>query len=130
MKLRIFLFLPIIILASCNKTNVKYADSCEEFNAIDLQLLNTIESINEKYKREKLFLQHFKNSQIYWIQYRDRQVRALYPLKKEDYSKQYGESYGLCKCKELTKLSKIRLKELERWLNEPNKTAECPNSIM
>ena len=59
--------------------------------------------------------------QVYWIQYRDRRLRAIYPKKwDQHYRKNYGkEVFNPCKCKkELLRLSESRIRGLANVSDE------------
>jgi uncharacterized protein YecT (DUF1311 family) len=109
-------WIAFILLISC-QSNPKQ-NPCDKFDALDLKMLKLIELIEKKNSSNKRFLNSFKESQIYWIQYRNRQLKALYPLNNEHYEKEFGSDYNLCKCVEHTRLTKIRIKELERWVEQ------------
>ena len=70
--------------------------------------------------------------QVYWIQYRDRRLRAIYPKKwDEHYRNNYGkEVFNHCKCKELLRLSESRLEDLQMYLmNGPDDQQNCPSML-
>ena len=71
-------------------------------------MLQKLDSIRSQYKREPDFIKRFNEAQIYWIQYKDRHIRALYPDKKEDYKKEFGMDYNHCKCDEHVRITKAR----------------------
>lgn len=133
----------ILILATCfliigctksskNEEFISYTDICEGYDAIDLEMLETIEQIESENKEDIKFLERFRDSQIYWIQYKDRHLRSLYP---EDWDLYYRKNYGKqvfnsCKCKELIRLTNLRIKELKWYLEAggPDGQTECPSS--
>lgn len=122
--------LLLISFASCNTEKAaELKNACKELDNVDLKMLKIIDDIRDRYKTEDTFLKRFENSQIYWIQYKDRHVRALYPGKKEDYKKLYGTEYNNCKCKEWVRLTKLRIEEIERWIKPKAEGDLCPSSI-
>lgn len=131
MKKNWYLVLVVILsTAACTQQNKDF-DHCEELNVVDREMLDIIDQIEEKYKDDQEFLTRFKDAQIYWIQYKDRHVRAMFPYKKKYYKENFGMTYNYCKCKEWIRLTKLRNKELRRWLDGPSKEQEeCPNSIL
>jgi len=104
-------------------------DPCSEFDAIDLEMNNMIEEIRRVHSDKKMFLYWFNLEQVYWIQYRDNHLRTIYP---NDWDRHYREEYGKelfnpCKCKEMTRYTKDRIKELKYWFDNPPKGQdECP----
>ncbi|GAA5041939.1 hypothetical protein GCM10011506_43990 [Marivirga lumbricoides] len=118
----------IIIAFSCNNSKSEYANFCDELDAVDLEMNNKVEEIQKKYANKKAFLKRFNSAQIQWIQYKNRHIRAVFPLKKEMYSEQYGKDYNYCKCEELARLTKLRNNELERWLKPSENKENCPAS--
>ena len=93
-------------------------------------MLDLITLIKEKHKDSTLFLERFDMSQVYWIQYQNRHLRALYP---EDWDRHYRKKYGKevfnpCKCKELTRMTAARVEELKMFLKGgPDDQKECPS---
>lgn len=127
-----FLFPAVLIslflYSSCN--GPEDIDHCSEFDAIDLEMLNLINKIQTKHQDNKRFLSNFNMEQVYWIQYRDNHLRAIYP---QDWDRKYRKEYGKevfnpCKCKEMTRFTKERIKELKLWLKGgPGGQNECPS---
>lgn len=116
-----------LLFVGC-KQSVKYDSHCSELDAVDLEMLNIHKEIMERYKSEERFLRRLQDAQVYWIQYKDRHIRSLYPLEKKYYEDEYGRTYNQCKCKEATRLTRLRVKELRIWLNGPS-DQECPTSV-
>jgi len=133
MKLQIkgVIFL-ILLTASLSCTNdsqeIKYETPCDELDAVDLEMNETLSAVEEKFKQEKIFLAKLKNAQIKWIQYKDRHVDALFPKKQSFYEKNYKEDYNQCKCREWARLTKLRTEELKSWLKEGSDN-DCPSSL-
>ena len=126
----------VVILTNCspspsNEANNEesiVADSdltaCQRYDEVDLKMLNTIKQINSEYQNDEKFLYALKEAQIYWIQYRNRQAKAVFTLQP----KQYDYPVGECKCELYTELTLIRIKELERWLKGVSPDEDCPGS--
>ncbi|REE00481.1 lysozyme inhibitor LprI family protein [Marinoscillum furvescens] len=124
-----FLALSFLIsLAACQKNpnNTESKTSCTHYDQVDKEMLDLINKIEQKYAGEKRFIDRLTEAQVYWVQYRDRQVRALFPRDVKDYKKEHGESYFVCKCDELIRLTNLRIAELNRWMEG---SSDCPNSI-
>lgn len=113
----------LLVIVGCTKPE-ETKTACEQLDEIDLEMLNLIDQINKLYQDDKSFLKAFKDSQIYWIQYRNRQVKAVYPLSPRKYDFDVGE----CKCEVYRDLTKIRVKELKKWI-EGMPESQCQGSI-
>lgn len=124
-----------ILLFGCTNPSKKenpisYTEVCEGYDVIDLEMLEVISEIESLHKEDFKFLERFRDSQVYWIQYKDRHLRSLYP---EDWDLYYRKNYGKqvfnsCKCKELIRLTELRVNELKWYLDGgPNNQTECPS---
>lgn len=125
------LYLTMVILfTACGNQALENQDPCAEFDIADKEMLDLMEAIKQKYSEEELFLERFDMSQVYWIQYQSRHLRALYP---EDWDSHYRKIYGKevfnpCKCKELARMTRARIKELQMYMaGGPNGQEECPS---
>lgn len=129
MKNYLAILVFLLTLVSCS-TQESSEDSCTSFDALDLKMLNLIEQIQLKHKDDAKFLHNFNMEQVYWIQYRDTHLKAIYP---RDWSRHYRKKYGKelfnpCKCKEMTRYTQERIKELKLWLNKgPEGQDDCPS---
>jgi len=129
------LLLSVILIVQFGCKNQSNADPyapCTEFDKYDLKMLNLINEIKEKHKEDRLFLTEFRMIQVYWIQYRDRRLRTIYPKNwDQHYRKEIGKDiFNPCKCKELLRLTKNRIEELEMYLKKgPADQAECPSML-
>ena len=128
MKQTLILIILLSLMTSCTDSEIK--DSCTELDRLDKKMLEVIDSIENKYFDQEAFLNRLRDAQIFWIQYKDRHVRALYPLNKNYYSKTFGVDYNECKCAEWARLTKNRIEELSIWLDGASRYDECPASIM
>jgi uncharacterized protein YecT (DUF1311 family) len=104
-------------------------NSCERFNAIDKNMLETYDRIESVYGQDEQFLSKLNMSQVYWIQYRDRHLAALYPKKRKEYKKGDWKQFTECECKEMIRLTEARIETLNMWLSGPNPYEDCPTSI-
>ena len=128
--------LGVLTLLHCSSPREKteqisYKDVCEGYDVIDAEMLQVIDKIEEVFSADRQFLARFRDSQVYWIQYKDRHLRALYSkdwdlFYRKNYSKQVFNS---CKCKELIRLTELRVKELKWYLNDgPSDQNDCPSA--
>jgi len=117
-----------IVAFSCNNKEGK--DPCTEFDKVDKEMLDLIDAINSKYYTNKRFLKNFNMEQVYWINYRDHHLKSVYP---EDWSRYYRKEFGTevfnpCKCKEMTRFTLERIKELKLWMKGgPKGQGDCPS---
>lgn len=141
MKTNFYLSLGLAAVISCSQPSstdknnglddFSYSDDpCTQFDEVDRQMLDMVETIKSKHADDAIFLERFKMEQVFWIQYRDRHLRALYPRDWDrHFRKKFGkEVFNPCKCKELTRFTMNRIKELEHWLEGGVKGQdECPS---
>ncbi|MEQ8237845.1 MAG: hypothetical protein RIA69_01465 [Cyclobacteriaceae bacterium] len=95
-------------------------------------MLTITSQVNEKYSSDKAFLEDFKMEQVFWIQYRDRRLRAMYPRSWDNfYRKKFGrEEFNTCKCQEMVRMAKIRIADLEMYINGSDaEQADCPSML-
>jgi len=119
------------ILLACNeqKGSEEFETACDEMDAVDLEMTKMVNKISNLH--EGIFKKRLEMSQVYWRQYRNRHLRALYPEDwKRVYAKEVGsEVFNQCKCKEITRMTKNRIKELEMFFEGgPYDQQECPNT--
>ncbi|MEM6812784.1 MAG: lysozyme inhibitor LprI family protein [Bacteroidota bacterium] len=136
MKKYAFLFWSLLGSLGCDSPKVQnniqnYKKVCKRYDIVDSEMLETINQIEIEFVKDQIFLERFRNSQIYWIQYKDRHLRALYP---QDWDLYYRKNYGkqvfnACKCKELIRITEARVLELKMYLEgSPKDQSECPSS--
>ncbi|GAB4241388.1 MAG: hypothetical protein Tsb0034_18410 [Ekhidna sp.] len=105
-------------------------DPCSAFDRIDREMLDLISEIETKNANKKEFLKAFKMEQVYWIQYRDRHLRAVYP---KDWDRYYRKEFGKdvfnpCKCMEMTRMTRRRIEDLQVFTtNSPDEQKNCPS---
>jgi uncharacterized protein YecT (DUF1311 family) len=117
-----------LIISSCNQ-NQTQQDSCKQLDAIDKKMLDTYDQIKTAYNTDERFLSKLNMSQVYWVQYRDRHLEALYPLKRKEYQEGDWENFTECECDEMVRLTKARIETLNMWLSGGNPYDSCPSSI-
>ncbi|MEM8568371.1 MAG: hypothetical protein AAGF85_18060 [Bacteroidota bacterium] len=116
---------------SC-QNKINEADPCTEFDQIDKEMLDLMEEIKTKHRTDAIFLKRFEMERVYWNQYRDRRLRAIYPQDWDThYRKKFGkEVFNKCKCKELLRMSKNRLIDLKLYVEEgPAEQEKCPSML-
>ena len=128
----ILLTLIILILNSCRFEKNNEVDVCATFDEIDAKIVALMDEIQVKHKDDRPFLDAFNMEQVYWVQYRDRRLRAIYPKKwDQHYRKNNGkEVFNPCKCRELLRLSERRIEDLQMYLiGGPADQQDCPSKL-
>jgi uncharacterized protein YecT (DUF1311 family) len=120
-KLTVLLVITAITI-SCAKPEEGLAP-CDALTQADREMLDLIEEIENEYQNDKEFITAFKNSQVYWVQYRNRQVKAVYPKSP----KKYDFDVGACKCELMREMTELRIIELRRW-TEGIPESQCAGS--
>ena len=128
----ILLTLIILILNSCRFEKNNEVDVCATFDEIDAKIVALMDEIQIKHKGDRPFIDAFNMEQVYWIQYRDRRLRTIYPKKwDQHYRKNNGkEVFNPCKCRELLRLSERRIEDLQMYLiGGPTDQQDCPSKL-
>ena len=127
---RSLLLIPVFFIFSCHSISEDTYAVCSTFDENDLMMNDLIREIKEKYKSNRFFGPEFDMEQVYWIQYRDKRLRSIYPYDWNTYyRREYGkEVFNPCKCEELNRMTLRRIKELELYLQGgPSDQKECPS---
>lgn len=106
--------------------------ACAEFDDADARMLKIIKQIQENHKGDRIFLNRFEMEQVYWSQYKERRLKAMYPQDwNRFYRKNYGnEMFNSCKCLEYTRLTEDRIADLNMYLEKgPKDQEDCPNEF-
>ena len=74
-------------------------DACKKFDELDTKILSLMDKIEVKHKNDHHFLEAFNMEQVYWIQYRDRRLRAIYPKKWDRHHRMRKRKVNLTKRK-------------------------------
>jgi len=107
-------------------------DACAgaDFGKADAELNSVWKSIQAKYKDQPQLLEKLKASQRLWLQFRDAELEALYPLAKgQDGRVQYGSMYPTCYTGAKAKLTRQRTEQLKVWLDGAQEGDTCSGSI-
>jgi hypothetical protein len=127
------MILSIITLIGCtSESDQDPYSACKSFDDTEAEILDLLQKIRDKHSGDRLFLKAFEMEQVYWTQYRERRIRALYP---EDWNRVYRKDVGTevfnnCKCKEYNRLAESRIEDLNYYLEEgPKDQEECPSML-
>ncbi len=98
--------------------------ACKQLDEIDLEMLNIIKQIEQEYQQDEEFMLALKDAQLFWTQYRNRQVKAVFTKSPKNYDYLVGE----CKCEIYRDLTALRVKELQKWLDGVSPEVTCKGS--
>jgi uncharacterized protein YecT (DUF1311 family) len=99
--------------------NSSYLRADKELNVVYGKILN-------EYKADTAFIKNFKASQRIWIQFRDAEMKAMYPDRESGY---YGSIQPTCWSSYLTELTKERTKKITIWLVGIEEGDACAGSV-
>ena len=128
MKKIIYTFFFVLLSFSCfsqtqlemNETeNKKFLKADKELNQVYQQILN-------EYKEDTAFVKNLKASQRIWIQFRDAEMKMMYPDSEPGY---YGSIHPMCWSIYKTELTNERIKKLKKWIVGQEEGDSCSPSI-
>jgi uncharacterized protein YecT (DUF1311 family) len=106
------------------------ACASSDLTKADQQLNKVWKAILVKYKDQPVFLEKLKASQKLWLQFRDAEIAAHFPVGKgEDPATQYGSVYPMCVGQLQASLTQQRVQQLQAWLNGAQEGDTCAGSI-
>jgi uncharacterized protein YecT (DUF1311 family) len=97
----------------------KYLKADKELNQVYKQILS-------EYRSDTAFIQSLKTSQRLWVQFRDAEMKMMYPDREPSY---YGSIHPMCWAIYKTELTNDRIKKLRKWLNGQEEGDSCSPSI-
>ncbi|MBV8254697.1 MAG: DUF1311 domain-containing protein [Chitinophaga sp.] len=97
----------------------------EAYKTADKQLNDIYQNIMKDYSANKTFTTNLRDAQRLWIQFRDAQVKAMYP----EPAKNYGSMFPVCKANYLTELTTQRIEALRVWINGLPPGETCSGSV-
>src|ERR1700757_5109792 len=98
----------------------------KNYQQADKELNITYQKILKEYKTDTAFIKNLKAAQRIWVQFRDAEVKALYPDREPGY---YGSIQPLCKYNYLTEFTAERTKRLKTWLDGVEEGDMCSGSV-
>ena len=96
------------------------------YQKADKELNVTYQKILKEYKTDTAFIKNLKTAQRIWVQFRDAEVKALYPDREPGY---YGSIQPLCKYNYLADFTAERTKKLKIWLDGAEENDMCSGSV-
>lgn len=124
----LFIFLLLMtggIAAFSQSQSELNKQAAQEYKDADKKLNDIYQLILKDYAPNKTFIQNLKDAQRIWIQFRDAQVKAMYPAA----AKTYGSAFPMCKANYLAELTHQRTEALRVWLNGLPQGDVCTGSI-
>ncbi|SHL91081.1 Uncharacterized conserved protein YecT, DUF1311 family [Chitinophaga jiangningensis] len=97
----------------------------EAYRQADKELNDIYQAIQKEYAANKKFLENLRDAQRLWVQFRDAQLKAMFP----EAAKNYGSMFPVCKSNYLTLLTTQRIESLRVWLNGLPAGETCTGSI-
>jgi uncharacterized protein YecT (DUF1311 family) len=131
------LAMPFAALAGgqedCNPTgSQRELNACagDDFAKADAELNRVWKAIQTRYKDQPVFLEKLKASQKLWVQFRDAELEATYPVSKNDDPRaQYGSAYPMCVGEAKATLTRQRTEQLKAWLDGSDEGDVCAGSV-
>ena len=101
-------------------------EAFENYKKADTKLNQVYSQILKEYKSNKVFITYLKNAQRLWIQFRDAEMKAMYPEREDGY---YGSVHPMCWNIYLQELTEERIKKLNIWLLGIEEGDVCNGSV-
>ncbi|MFY0253014.1 lysozyme inhibitor LprI family protein [Chitinophaga sp. 30R24] len=99
--------------------------AAQEYKDADKKLNDIYQSILKDYAANKPFIQNLKEAQRLWVQFRDAQVKTMFPAA----AKTYGSVFPMCRANYLSELTHQRSEALRVWLSGLPQGDVCTGSI-
>ncbi len=90
-------------------------ESSNSYKKVDDQLGVVYQLILKKYAKNVKFINALRASERLWIQFRDAEVKMMYP--SDNPRMTYGSMYSMLYYGRLEELTKARIKQLQIWAN-------------
>lgn len=98
----------------------------KKFLKADKELNRVYQTILKQYTSDTTFIKNFKASQRLWIQFRDAEMKTMYPDREPYY---YGSIHPMCWSIYKTELTNDRTKKLSLWIAGQKEGDPCSPSI-
>ena len=130
-KIRIGFSVLLLVLFSGLVAAQTQADlekkSCDEYKQSDAQMNLVYQQVISKYKADPIFIEKLRAAQRAWLVFRDAHVLSRYPATEP--RKAYGNVYAMCRCEELTELTRQRADQLRDWVKGAEAGNVCAGSV-
>ena len=102
------------------------SDAGKAYEKANAELNKVYQKILSDYKTDIVFVANLKAAQRLWIQFRDAEVKARYPARKEGES---GSAEPMCVSQYLAELTEERTRKLNLWLTGIEEGDVCSGSV-
>lgn len=126
-SLLLCLLLSVPLCASAQSQGEMNDDANKKFEQADRELNAVYQQILREYKSDPTFITRMKAAQRLWIQWRDAEMKAIFPAKDERL--EYGSVFPMCYSVQLTDLTKERTKKLRVWIEGIPEGDVCGGSV-
>ena len=109
----IFLFINSHIVLGQTQAEMNQS-AIDEYRQVDKRLNNIYSQILKEYRADTAFINNMKNAQRLWVQFRDAEMKMMYPDREPGY---YGSIQPLCWYEYKKELTEERIKKLKQWLD-------------
>jgi len=101
-------------------------DAIKGYQKADKELNTIYQKILKEYAEDTVFIKNFKSAQRLWVQFRDAEMKALYPDREDGY---YGSVLPMCWYTSITQLTDERAKTLNIWVTGVREGDVCSGSV-
>jgi uncharacterized protein YecT (DUF1311 family) len=110
-------------------TTQRALEACarSELDEADRQLNAAYQAVIARHPGDPTFVERLRAAQRAWMAFRDAELEAIYP--DQDEPLLHGTALSLCRTGHLTRLTRERTNELERWLEGVEEGDVCAGSF-
>jgi uncharacterized protein YecT (DUF1311 family) len=101
-------------------------DAAKKYQKADKELNTAYQKILKMYSSDTAFIRNLKNAQRIWVQFRDAEMKAIYPDREPGY---YGSVQPTCWYTAMTVLTNDRIKKLKVWIDGVVEGDICSGSV-
>jgi len=120
------IFCLAIIFSFAQSQGEMNEEEAKNYQKADKELNTVYQRIIKEYKDDTAFIRNLKNAQRIWVQFRDAEMKAKYPDRKDTY---YGSVQPVCWYLYKTDLTEERTKKLKVWLTGIEEGDVCSGSV-
>ena len=126
-KFLYFVLLSLVSNYSFSQTQLEMNEAEHKiFIKTDKELNKVYQAVLNEYKSDIVFIKNLKASQRLWVQFRDAEMKMMYPDREPGY---YGSIHPMCWSIYKTELTTERIKKLRMWLTGEEEGSSCSPSI-
>jgi uncharacterized protein YecT (DUF1311 family) len=93
----------------------------------DQELNDVYQAVLKQHADDKTFTDNLKQAQRAWLKWRDAEMAAIYPERKQP--GYYGSSFAGCWSEQLATLTRERTRQLRKWLDGVEEGDVCAGSL-